>query len=79
MKQAKAAADGKVIIVMGANVAQQMMKEGLADEIYIQLVPVLLGSGIRLFEISAPRPLNSSVTARSIRPYITHLKYKIAK
>ena len=50
LKQAQAAAAGKVIIVMGANVAQQMLKERLADEIYIQLVPVLLGSGIRLFE-----------------------------
>ena len=44
LNQAQAAAAGKVVIVMGASVAQQMLKQRLADEIYIQLVPVLLGA-----------------------------------
>ena len=35
---------------MGANVAQQFLKLGLIDEISIHLVPVLFGSGTRLFE-----------------------------
>ena len=50
LEQAKAAAARKVVIVMGASVAQQLLDEGLADEIYIQLVPVLLGKGSRLFD-----------------------------
>jgi dihydrofolate reductase len=79
VKQAKAAADGKVIIVMGANVAQQLMKEGLADEIYIQLVPVLLGSGIRLFEHLGTTPIELTCDRAVNSPHITHLKFKIAK
>jgi dihydrofolate reductase len=79
VKQANAAANGKVIIVMGANVAQQLMKEGLADEIYIQLVPVLLGSGIRLFEHLGVTPIELSCDRAVNSPYITHLKFKIAK
>ncbi len=79
VKQAKAAADGKVIIVMGANVAQQLMKEGLADEIYIQLVPVLLGSGIRLFEHFGTAPIELTCDRAVNSPHITHLKFKIAK
>ena len=35
---------------MGANVAQQFLKRGLIDEVSIHLVPVLFGSGTRLFE-----------------------------
>ena len=34
----------------GANIAAQFVKLGLVDEISIHLVPVLFGSGIRLFE-----------------------------
>jgi dihydrofolate reductase len=79
LKQAKAAADGKVVIVMGANVAQQLMKERLADEIYIQLVPVLLGGGIRLFEHFGNAPIELTCDRAVNSPHITHLKFKIAK
>src|SRR6266511_1629004 len=51
LKQAEEAADGKDIMVLGgANAAQQYLKARLLDEIYLHLVPVLLGEGIRLFE-----------------------------
>ena len=79
VKQAQAAAAGKVIIVMGANVAQQMLKEKLADEVYIQLVPVLLGSGSRLFENFGEPPLELFCDRAVYSPHITHLKYKIPK
>ena len=39
-----------VAIMGGANIAAQFLKLGLVDEISIHLVPVLFGSGIRLFE-----------------------------
>jgi dihydrofolate reductase len=49
-EQAKKAAGNKDIGVQGANVAQQLITLGLIDEILIHLVPVLFGSGTRLFE-----------------------------
>ena len=79
LNQAQAAAAGKVVIVMGANVAQQMLKQRLADEIYIQLVPVLLGGGSRLFENFGAAPLELVCDRAVNSPYITHLKYKIPK
>ncbi|WP_218033662.1 dihydrofolate reductase family protein [Paenibacillus lautus] len=49
LEQAKKAADGKVVCIMGgADVAQQFIVAGVVDEISIHLVPVLFGSGIRL-------------------------------
>lgn len=49
--QAKAAAGEKnVVIVGGANLAQQVLQAGLADELEIDIVPVLLGGGLRFFE-----------------------------
>lgn len=49
--QAKAAAgDKNVMVVGGANTAQQCLRAGLVDEIHIGIVPVLLGEGLRFFE-----------------------------
>ena len=49
--QAKAAAGDKHIIVIGgANTAQQCLRAGLVDEIHIGIVPVFFGEGLRFFE-----------------------------
>lgn len=49
--QAKAAAHGKDVTVIGAaSTAQQCLRAGLADELHVDIMPVLLGSGLRLFE-----------------------------
>ena len=51
IRQAKAAAgDKNVVIVGGADVIQQCLKAGLIDELQIDISPVLLGDGLRLFE-----------------------------
>ena len=49
-EKAKQAAGKKDIGVLGANTAQQLITLGLVDELFIHLVPVLFGSGTRLFE-----------------------------
>lgn len=43
-------AGDKDVYITGADVAQQFLKRGLIDEVSIHLVPVLFGSGTRLFE-----------------------------
>ena len=48
--KAKILANGKNVHIIGANIAKQCLKEGLLDEILIQLVPILLGNGVRLYE-----------------------------
>lgn len=48
--QARAAAgDRDVQIVGGPNVIQQALRAGLVDELHVDVMPVLLGSGLRLF------------------------------
>lgn len=43
--------NGKDIwICGGANLIQQLMRDNLVDQYYISVIPILLGSGIRLFE-----------------------------
>jgi dihydrofolate reductase len=51
IEKAKAAAGDKhVMVVGGANTAQQCLRAGLVDEIHIGMVPVLFGEGLRFFE-----------------------------
>jgi dihydrofolate reductase len=50
LESAKTLAVDKDVYITGANVAGQFLKRGLMDEISIHLIPVLFGSGTRLFE-----------------------------
>jgi dihydrofolate reductase len=51
IEKAKAAAGDKhVMVVGGANAAQQCLRAGLVDEIHIGIVPVFFGEGLRFFE-----------------------------
>lgn len=59
---AKRAAAGRSVVVLGANVARQCLTAGLLDEILVQVSPVLLGDGTRLFN----RPGGSPIPLRKI-------------
>jgi dihydrofolate reductase len=49
--QAKAAAGDKDVNVIGAaSTAQQCLSAGLADELHVDIMPVFLGGGLRVFE-----------------------------
>jgi dihydrofolate reductase len=79
VRQAKAAAGGKNVAISSASIAQQCLKAGLLDEIYIDLVPVLLGGGVRLFEDTgrAPVPLETIQVIQA--PGVTHLGFRVVK
>src|SRR5688572_33053052 len=50
LEQAKAVAGDKDVGVGAANIVQQCIRAGLLDEIHVDLVPVLLGDGVRLLD-----------------------------
>jgi dihydrofolate reductase len=79
LQQAVAAAEGKdVRISGGANAIQQFMTAGLVDELRIHLAPVLLGSGVRLFERADPG-LELERLEVIDSPLVSHLKYRVVK
>jgi len=65
--------------VAAANVAQQALRAGLIDEISIELVPVLLGQGIRLFEHLGANPIELECTQVIPAKGVTHLRYRVIK
>lgn len=77
IQQAQQVAGEKGVGVAGANITQQCLQAGLLDEIGIDLVPVLLGSGIRLFENISSFDLE--IVSVTEAPGVTHLRYRVIK
>lgn len=50
VRQAKAAAGDKDVVVLGARTGQQALRAGMVDELQIGIAPILLGKGLRFFE-----------------------------
>jgi dihydrofolate reductase len=78
LEQAQAAAGDKVVsIAGGASTVQQYLAAGTLDELYLHIVPVILGSGERLLQdIGDPTLQPVSVTAS---PTVTHVKYRVVR
>ena len=54
---ADAAGDKAVTVVGGVDVIQQLLEAGLVDELRVDVVPVLVGRGLRLFDgLGSPLP-----------------------
>jgi dihydrofolate reductase len=78
LAQATAAADGKdVSIGGGANAVQQYLAAGLVDELWISIVPVLLGAGTRLFDGLGGARLRLEQVRSVEAPGVTHLMYRM--
>lgn len=78
LEQAKEAAGGKdVALGGGADVLQQYLAAGLVDRFWLNVVPVLLGSGARLFDELVAA---SDVALEQVRvveaPGVAHLEYR---
>ena len=61
----------------GADVAQQCIRAGLIDEVGIDLVPVLLGEGIRFFERLGTDKIGLERTRVVEAPGVTHLRFRV--
>lgn len=76
LEQARRAAGGKdVVLAGGASAAQQYLKAGLVDEMEINLVPTLLGSGERLFDGVGDNLHGLELVRTVATPKVTHLKF----
>ena len=78
VRQAQAVAGDKVVSIGSASIMQQCLKAGLLDEIILDVAPVILGGGVRLFEAgTAPIQLEPLATVQG--KGVTHLKYRVVR
>ena len=76
---AKTLAGDKDVYITGADVARQFLKRGLIDEISIHLVPVLFGSGTRLFEHLESEHISLEIVAVIQTAEAIHMRFRVVK
>ncbi len=80
IEQAKAAArDKDVTIIGGASIFQQCLSTGLVDEMQIDIMPILLCKGLRLFEHLGEQPIKLEKIKTIDAPVRTHLSFRVIK
>jgi dihydrofolate reductase len=80
VRQATAAAgDEKNVSVSGASIIQQLVNARLLDEIHIDLVPVLLGQGVRLFDNLNARSMGLEFARVVEGRGVTHLRLRVLR
>jgi dihydrofolate reductase len=80
LEQARAAAGERTVGVMGgASIGQQVLAAGLVDEVQVHLVPVLFGSGTRMFERLGDEHVQLEPVQVVETPDAIHLRFRIVK
>jgi dihydrofolate reductase len=79
LEQAKEVAGDKDVGVVGASLVQQCIRAALLHEIHFDLVPVLLGDGVRLLDHLGAEPIELESTRVIEGAGVTHLTFRVVK
>jgi dihydrofolate reductase len=79
LEQARAASDGGDVGVGGAQTIRQLLSAKLLDEIQLQLVPVFLGGGVRLFDDLSPGAAELECAEAIESGGVAHLRFRVVK
>ena len=74
---AAVAGDRDVVVAGGASAVRQCLAAGQLDELYLHIVPILLGDGKRLLEDAGEREFEPLEVVHS--PAVTHVKYRVTR
>ena len=78
IEQARALAGDQMVGVNGGTIAQQCLDAGLLDEIWVDLIPVLLGGGTPFFEQLTTAPVELEGPFSVVEgTNATHLRYRV--
>ena len=75
----EAAGKKDVRISGGKDVVLQYLNAGLVDELVLDIAPVFLGEGLRLFEGIAPEKTKLEIVEAIHSPAVTHTRYRVTK
>ncbi|MGH3088485.1 MAG: dihydrofolate reductase family protein [Rubrobacteraceae bacterium] len=77
--KAKEVAGDKNVAVGAASLAQQCLRAGILDEVHVDLVPVLLGGGVRFFDNLGADHIELERTEVIEAPGVTHITFRVVK
>lgn len=79
LEQARAVAGERKILLMTPDVTRQFLAAGLVDEIQVNLVPVLMGKGVRFFEHLGVERIELEAVRVLAAPDVTHITYRVLR
>ncbi len=79
VEQAQAAAGENNVAVGAASLIQQCLKAGLLDEVHVDIVPVLLGGGVRMFDNLGPEHIELEKIRVIEDPDVSHITFRVIK
>ena len=77
LARAREVAGGDVNIAGGASTVRQALRLGAIDELTLDVAPVLLGSGERIFDADIRGTLEQVEVEHS--PWVTHIRYRVGR
>lgn len=82
VEQARAAAGGRdVAVAGGGSLVRQVLRAGLLDELELHIVPVALGTGLRLLDADLDLGEREAIELTPTRvvatPEVTHIRYAV--
>lgn len=75
--QARQAAGDRDVLLHGAETARSLLQAGELDEMALQIVPVLLGQGRRLFENMPPEHVELELIRTLVGQGVLHTRYRV--
>ena len=79
VEKARELAGEKDVAVGAASLVQQCLRAGLLDEVHVDIVPVLLGGGVRMFDHLGPEHIELERTEIVEAPDVTHMTFRVVK
>lgn len=79
IRQAKQAARDKAVVISTASILQQALNAGLVDEINIDVVPLMIGGGVQLFDNLEKLPVMLEIARVVPASGVTHLQYRVKR
>jgi dihydrofolate reductase len=78
LARAEALAQGQAVSIFGANVAHQVLALGRLDQIIVQIVPLVLGDGVRLFGEAPSSQVRLERTYVGTSGALTDIRFQVA-
>ena len=80
LRQARDTAGNKYVTVMGgAEIGRQFLRAGLVDELSLHVVPVLFGSGTRMFEDTVTEHVDLDLVELVTTDAAAHLRLRVKR
>jgi dihydrofolate reductase len=79
IEKARQIAGDKNVAVGAPSIVKQCLQAGLLDEIHIDLAPVLLFDGIRLFDYLDIPPVDLEIVEATIYREVAHITFRVVK